>query len=87
MNTENRQQLYAMFLQVYNTCAQRVVYTITEMVLNAEPWVARKGKEKEMRELKTLWGEMDVVELEYTDEATYQSGLNAVRRKLLLVGA
>jgi len=87
MNIKNRQQLYAMFLQVYNTCAQKVAYNITEMMLNAEPWTARNGKEKEMLALKELWSELDLVELLYSDETTYHAGLNAVRRKLLLVGA
>ena len=86
---KNRQNLYNMFLQAYNACAERLVFSLNEVELaeDGEPWVAREGKEEEMIRLKELWGELTLVELCYADEVSYQAGLNAVRRKLLLVGA
>lgn len=86
---KNRQNLYNLFLQAYNACSKRLIFSLNELILTqeSEPWVASEGKEQEMGRLKELWCELNLVELCYTDEASYQAGLNAVRRKLLLVGA
>ncbi|MBP3284193.1 MAG: hypothetical protein J6M02_01695 [Clostridia bacterium] len=83
---KNRQELYERFLEAYNSCAERLVGSLSEMILLVkDPWKAEKGKEEKMKALKEVWGDLDLVELAYTDDVSYQKGLNAIRRKLLVI--
>jgi len=85
---ENRQELYSRFLEAYNLCACHVVNSISELLLFVtEPWKAKEGKEKEMKCLREIWGDLDTLELGYTDDVSYARGMAAIRRKLLLVNA
>ena len=83
---EVRQEIYARFLQEYNSCAEKFVSSLSDIFLFVkEPWRAEKGKEVEMEELKKIWEELNYAEMAYKDENSYQARMNSICRKLAAI--